>query len=226
MDGLTVRPEALPHPTLSEVYTLGHCLTERYPSDWGGPDTIRSIVVLYHGSFRALAALDPDFDWEEELWETLTHEVRHHLETLAREDELERLDYAVDEALKRDQGEAFDPLYYRYGREAAPGIYQVEYDFFLEQEWDEDDFEKAPWIEFSWHGNRWRIPRPETLGDLHYVWVWGVDVGPGTLQLVLVRKRGWRRLLREWRRREEPELWESEAEAEPLLGGTESSPQG
>jgi hypothetical protein len=207
VDGLTIRAEAQPHPTLPEVFTLGQCLTESFPSDWAGPDTTRSVVVLSHGSFLALALLDPNFDWEGELWETLTHELRHHLESLANEDDLEGVDYALDEAFRRAEGEEFDPLYYQAGEEVAPGVFQVEYDFFIEQVWTAPDFEAAEGIRFPWHGREWRIPKPEVLGDIHYVWVTGLEVGPGSLQLVLVRKRGWKERLKGLK--EVWELWES-----------------
>lgn len=115
IDGLRVEKRALPHPGHEDIYTLGECATEVYPSDFGGPDTIRSAVVLYHGSFRKLADLDPDFDWEHEIWETLTHELRHHLESLAAEDALEDVDYAADENFKRLNGEPFDPFFYQRG---------------------------------------------------------------------------------------------------------------
>ena len=59
---------------------------------------------LYYGSFRELARLDEDFDWEAELWETLTHEVRHHRESTAGEDALEDLDWAEDENFRRRAG--------------------------------------------------------------------------------------------------------------------------
>jgi len=195
VDGLTVRSEALPDPIYPTVFILGQCLTEGYPSDWVGPDTLRSVVVLYHGSFKALARLDPEFDWEGELWETLTHELRHHLEHLADEDDLIGVDYAMAEAFKREDGEVFDPFYYRSGIEVASGIYQVEYDFFIEEEWDAAAFESADFIDFSWHGNRYRVSRPEVLGDLHYVWIHGIEIGPGNLQLVLIRKRSWMKRL-------------------------------
>lgn len=217
VDGLTVRAEALPHPLFPDIYTLGQCLTEAYPSDWSGPETLRSVVVLYHGSFKALAALGEGFDWEGELWETLTHELRHHLESLASEDDLEGVDYAMDEAFHRADGEDFDPFYYQSGFEIAPGVFQVEYDFFLEQVWAQESFDAAGHIEFGWHGKQWRIPRPEALGDLHYVWVYGVDVGPGALQLVLLRKRGWMERFKGLKKGREMELWESEADAEEAV---------
>ena len=120
LDGLSVRQEALPHPVFPDIYTLGMCSTESYPSDWQGPETTRSVVALYYGSFRELSRLDPGFDWEGELWETLTHEVRHHLESLADQDELGGVDYAMEESFKRSEGLDFDPCYYQSGDEIAP----------------------------------------------------------------------------------------------------------
>jgi len=218
IDGLTVSAEAPPHPTLPDVFTLGHCLTESYPSDWMGPDTTRSVVVLYHGSFKELAALDPDFDWEEELWETLTHELRHHLESLADQDELGGVDYAQDEGFKRAEGEEFDPWYYQHGDRVGQGVYRVETHFFVEQRWTPPAFQAVSEVRFSWAGTRWSIPRPSQLGDLHYVWIDGVDMGADTLQLVLVRKHSMRESLRGLLGRPDRadlELWESEALAVP-----------
>jgi len=212
VDGLTLRPEVLPHPTLPGVFTLGQCITEAYPSGWTGPETLRSVVALFHGSFKALAGTDPAFDWEGELWETLTHELRHHLESLADEDALEGVDYAMEEAYRRAEGEDFDPLYYQAGVEVAPGLFQVEYDFFLEQSWEPEAFAVAQVIEFSWHGASEQIPRPDVLGDIHYVWIKGLEVGPGALQLVLLRKRKWKERVRALRVERAMELWESEAE--------------
>jgi predicted Zn-dependent protease with MMP-like domain len=211
VDGLTIRSEAFPHPTNPEVFTLGQCITEMYPSDWAGPETLRSVVVLYHGSFATLAGQDPDFDWEGELWETLTHELRHHLESLADEDALEGVDYAMEESFARTSGQEFDPFYYRAGMQVAPGLYQVEYDFFLEQSWDPEAFAKAESIDFLWHGTKRQIPRPSKLGDLHYIWVNGLEVGPGSLQIVLLRKRKLKERMRAPRNGGTLDLLESEA---------------
>lgn len=208
--------EALPHPTLPDIYTLGHCSTEDWASDWAGPDTTRSQVVLYWGSFRSLAALDPDFDWEGELWETLTHELRHHLESLAREDALEGVDYALDETFKRDEGHDFDPWYYQQGDDLGGGVYRVERNVYVEQLWEAAAFERAEWLEVTWHGKPYRIRRPEELGDVHYVWIEGIDTEPDTLELVLVRRRTWwgeaKRLIGAYR----PVVLESRATAEPV----------
>ena len=135
VDGLVVERPARRHPSRPDVYTLGECVTETWPSDWGGPDTTRSWLLLHYGSFRRLAALDPDFDWDNELWETLTHELQHHLESLADDDALGDVDYAVEENFKRRDGESFDPLFFRAGEPAGPGRYRVEDELFQEHEY-------------------------------------------------------------------------------------------
>ena len=89
----------------------------------------------------------------------------------------------------------------------------MEYDFFLEQSWTQEAFDAAAYVEFSWHGAVLRVPRPEVLGDVHYLWVDGVEVGPGTLQLVLIRKRRLRERLRGAGEEKGLALWESEGKA-------------
>lgn len=209
--------EAQPHPDLPDIFTLGECVTEDYASDWGGPDTTRSVVVLYWGSFRSLAARAPDFDWDGELWETLTHELRHHLESLAREDALEGVDYALDETFKRDQGLDFDPWYFQHGERVDATLYHVERSYYLEQEWREADFHATEHLAFTWAEKAYRIPRPDEQGDVHFVWIRGVVAEPATLELVLVRKRNWwedaKRLFGTYR----PVVLESEADAEAVV---------
>lgn len=218
IDDLVVSREAVPHPTIPDIYTMGECVTEDYASDWGGPDTTRSRVVLYWGSFRNLAAKDPDFDWDGEIWETLTHELRHHLESLAREDALEGVDYALDETFKRDEGEDFDPWYFQQGDALGEGLYRVEKNYYVERAWSAREFEEASWVDFTWRGERWRIPRPEEQGDVHFVWVEGIEVEEGTLELVLVRRRTWWEDARRLFGTSRPVVLESEAEAEPWPG--------
>src|SRR4029079_8025848 len=116
-------------------------------------------VVLYYGSFLRLSKQEPEFDWEEELWETLTHELQHHLESLADEAALVALDYAMDENFKRLEGEPFDPFFFRSGTRVADGVWRLERDVFLEREYRTvGDLGSA--VEFTWHGERYRVPRP------------------------------------------------------------------
>ncbi len=219
IDGLVVSREAVLHPDLPDVYTLGECVTEEYASDWGGPDTTRSVVVLYWGSFRMLAADDDGFDWEGELWETLTHELRHHLESLAGDDALEGVDYAMDALFNRNEGRDFDPWYYQHGEEVGRGVFRVEDTCYVELAWRLADFERARWITFGWDDRSWRVPRPQELGDVHFVRIDGANVesgtSPGAVELVLVRRRSWwedaKRLVGTYT----PVVLESDAVAEP-----------
>jgi hypothetical protein len=191
VDGLVIERDAARHPTLPEVFTLGECLTESYPSEYGGPDTIRSAVVLYYGSFFRVSLQSAEFDWEEELWETLTHELQHHLESLAREAALEALDYAMDENFKRLEGEPFDPFFYRSGTEVGAGVWRVERDIFLERKYQAVE-DLVSMLEFTWHGERYRVRRPADVGDLCFLWIEeGLERGPGEeVYLVLMRRYG------------------------------------
>ena len=185
-DGVTevvVSPRAVPHPTRAEIYTLGECIP--LPLDQDGAEAVQSRVVLYHGSFRAIAGMDPDFEWEREGWETLTHELRHHVEWRARRDELEALDRAAEHNYARQDGESFDPLYFLDGDAAVPGVYQVEDDWFL----DHVVRQVPSAVRFNWHGQHYvaEIPPRTTLPA--YLLVDGVDEPPaGDLILVLRRR--------------------------------------
>lgn len=215
VDGLTVRPDAPQHPEYSDVYTLGECLTEEHASDFGSADTTRSVIALYWGSFRALAARNRNFDWDREIWETLTHELRHHLESLAGDDALEDVDRAADESFRRFEGRDFDPWYYQYSEALGSGLFRIDDAWYLEQVWDSDDFAAASVIAFEWQGHSYGIPRPRELGDVHFVAVAGVHV-EGTFELVLLRRRSWLRTVAHMTGMRRVEVLESEARAEPL----------
>lgn len=216
VDGLTVRRDALPHPRFSGIYTLGECVTESYPSSWEGPETVRSVVLLYWGSFWALARTDPGFDWPEQIWETLTHELRHHLESLADTDDLGGVDYAMEQTFLRYEGLDFDPHYYRYGDRIGPGIYAVEDVVYIERKWKTADFERAHRMRFVWAGRGYEIPRAEKLGDLHFVRIMdGVPVPP-YLELVFVRRSSWMERVRAALRRAGVEVYESDAVAREI----------
>jgi hypothetical protein len=216
VDGLTVRREAVRHPTLPGVFTLGQCLTEDHLSDYGGPDTTRSVIELYWGSFQKLAEDDPGFDWEAELWETLTHELRHHLESLAGDEALEGADYAADELFKRQEGQVFDPWYYQHGESPEPGVYSVEGESYVEQVWWSADFERATHIELRWNGAAYRVPRPAELGDAHFVGLRGQFFADASVELVLLRKKPWWEALGGLVSRARPVVLESVAEAEAV----------
>jgi hypothetical protein len=202
VDGLLVEREPRPHPELEDIYTLGECRTEQYPSEYGGPGSVRSFVVVYYGSFQKLAQQSEDWDWEGELWETITHEVRHHLESLAAEDALEVEDYVLDQNFARREGKSFDPFFYRGGLLVEEGVYDVDGDLFIEAELGRDELATGA-VALEWEGREVRVPLPESVADVHYLLVEGVEEENGDLVLVLLRPRG---------------LWESLRAA--LAGGT------
>ena len=210
IEGVTTVEAVETHPDLPGVVTLGECLTQAYNSAWQGPDTTRSRVVLYYGSFRQMAQDDPDFDWEGEVRETLTHELQHHLESLADEDALEAMDYAMDEAFKRERDEPFDPLYFQSGEPVGEGMYRVDEEVYIERVLTEAQFDHLGEIDFTWEGRAYRIPRPEAQGDVHFVVVEGTDP---YIQVVLVRRVSWPRRLRRALRSEGPIVLESGAQA-------------
>lgn len=214
IDGLVVSREAEAHPDLPDVWTLGTCETEQYPSDWMGPDTVRSVVRLYYGSFLQLSKTERSFDWTAEIHETVEHEVRHHLEWLAGGDDLGDVDAAMDESFKRFEGMAWDPWFYQKGEEVEPGVYAVEDQAFVELRWSQSRFDRTDPVTFGLRGETWQFRRPDRFGDLHFVHLRGLEGIASRVEVVLVRERRWW----EWARRalsgSGPEVLESEANAQ------------
>jgi hypothetical protein len=187
---VVVSPRAVPHPVRADIFTLGECI----PLDVGeSGDDLQSRIVLYHGSFAALARLEPGYDWRGEAWETLTHELRHHLEWRARAPDLEAYDDAAEQNFARHDGEPFDPGFYLDGEAAADGVYAVDDDYFL------DRVVKAMPrdLDFTWHGARYRIDVPGDATLPALLTVEGVaEPPPGELVLALRRRPGLRDLFR------------------------------
>jgi hypothetical protein len=194
---IEVTGKTVPHPVRADIYTLGECV----PHDFGGPDegaALRSTVYLYYGSFAALAKLDPAFAWREEAWETLAHEVRHHLEWRARVPELEALDAAAEANYARHDGEPFPPLFHLDGERVAPGVTKVEDDVFIEVMLDARVWKRAGGTQwpFTWHGRTYTAQLPAPLPDILFLAVTGVEPAPaGDLVLVVRRRPGARDLL-------------------------------
>jgi hypothetical protein len=180
-----VSPKTVPHPVHADIYTLGECI----PLEWSGSGAdLQSRVVLYHGSFQALARFG-DFDWRAEAWETLTHELRHHLEWRANVAALEAYDWAAEENFKRHEGDDFDPVFYRSGERIAEGVWKVEDDVFLEQGARTREH-------VIWHGRRYRVTA--AVEPPGFLVLEGLDEPPpGDAVLVLPRKAT---LLNFWRR--------------------------
>src|SRR3954449_10229604 len=73
---VAVSPRTVPHPTRDEIFTLGECIP--LPDMDGGAAGIQSRVVLYYGSFQALARIDPGFDWRAGTGGKVNPQHRHH----------------------------------------------------------------------------------------------------------------------------------------------------
>ena len=86
LQGVHVLEQVMQEEGYEDVVRLGEYL-DPGPADFlGAGEGLGRHVALYYGSFAVIAEDDPNFDWEEEAWETLTHELRHHVESLAGED--------------------------------------------------------------------------------------------------------------------------------------------
>jgi hypothetical protein len=187
---VVVSPRTVPHPDREEIFTLGEC--DPLPTEVGsGVEGLQSRIVLYHGSFAALARSQEGFDWRREAWETLTHELRHHLEWRARAPDLENFDSAVEQNYARQEGEPFDHTFFLSGELEPGGNYRVEDDVFIEQ------FVRSipASVSFSWRGQSYRAVTPEGAELPCFLTIEGVaDPPEGDLVLVLRRKPGVRDL--------------------------------
>ena len=188
---IVVSPRTLPHPERPGIYTLGECIP--LPGGDGTPEGIQSRIVLYHGSFAALADTTARFDWREEAFETLTHELRHHLEWRARAPDLEELDWAVEQNYARHDREPFEPGFYLAGTPAGDDVWRIEDDVFLDR-----IVRRVPErVSVRWSGRDYDVPVPPGASLPAFLALEGVAQPPeGELVLVLRRKAGLRALLR------------------------------
>ena len=192
-DGISeviVSPRVVPHPERADVFTLGECIP--LPVQVGsGVDGLQSQVVMYHGSFAALAGLERGMDWRQEAWETLTHELRHHLEWRAHAPDLEDFDWAVEHNFARHDGESFDPTFYLSGNREGEDRYSVEDDLFI----DRIVSSLPAFVVFSWRGREYRVAPPRDAELPCFLVVEGVTDPPaGDLVIVVRRKPGVRDL--------------------------------
>ena len=198
-------PRTVAHPDREDIWTLGECIP--LPSNDGDPRYLQSRIVLYHGSFQALARDAKGFDWEHEAWETLTHEVRHHVEWKASEPALENFDKAAEANYARQDGEAFDPQFYRDGVRLPDGSFQVDDDVFVERVVTSPPAS----LKLHWRGRDLEVPVPEDAALPAFLTVDGApEPPPGALILVLQKKSGWQGLFRT------PVVYQAEVSAKPL----------
>jgi len=181
-----VSSKTVPHPTMADVWTLGECI----PID-PHTDPVQSRIVLYHGSFQALASGQPDFHWREEAWETLTHELRHHLEWLADAPDLEVYDWAADQNFRRHEGKPFDPLFFEAGEPLAPAVTRIDDDVFLDHALGARAWRSAGRQphRFTWRGRTYEVEVPKDLAPVTYVLAEGVDEPPPGQLVVVLRRR-------------------------------------
>jgi zinicin-like metallopeptidase len=166
---IVVSPRTVPHPDRPGIFTLGECIPLPTP-EGATVEAIQSRVVLYHGSFAALARVTPGFDWREEAFETLTHELRHHLEWRARQD-----------------GEAFDPLFFLSGASIGDDAWRVEDDVFL----DRIVREPPGTLSLHWGGRDYLVALPVDASLPAFLVLEGLaDAPEGDVVLVLRRKPG------------------------------------
>ena len=134
---------------------------------------------------RRWPGLTPGFDWREEAWETLTHELRHHVEWRARTPDLEDLRLGGGAELRAAGRRGFDPGFYLDGDSPVPGVYEVDGDYFI------DHVVRTPPAEAP-SGLAWgplQAPRPAGLHLPAFLTIEGVvEPPPGELLLVLRRK--------------------------------------
>lgn len=193
LDGIleiVVSPRTVVHPNRSDVFTLGECVPVAESGDDLG--SIQSRVVLYHGSFAAMARDQLQFDWHREAWETLTHELRHHVEWRAGDPGLEQMDEATEQNFARLAGEPFDPGFYRAGEPMPGGIFRLEDDYFIEV---------APGtngaVRFPWAGCRYQVELPSDLTMPAFLSVQGLqEPPPGEVVLVVRPEPRWWHALR------------------------------
>jgi hypothetical protein len=194
---IEVSPKAVPDPVRGGVYTLGECV----PLEWSGNGAnLQSRIVLYHGSFAALArAHAGESEWRREAWDMLTHELRHHLEWRADVGALEAYDWAADQNFARGEGHPFDPAFYRSGERLAAGLYKVDDDVFIER--DDRDVGRGTGARFevTWHGRRYRVPWPPGARPPLFLTLHGLLAPPAGDVVVVVPRRP--SLFDLWRRR-------------------------
>ena len=193
LDGIleiVVSPRTVAHPQRSEIFTLGECVPVAEVA--GEVAAIQSRVVLFHGSFAAMARDQVQFDWHQEAWETLTHELRHHVEWRSSDPGLEQMDEATEHNFARLAGEPFDPDFYRSGETLPGGIFRLEDDYFVEVEPEPDGL-----VRFPWGGRRYRVELPADLTLPAFLSVQGLAEPPsGEVVVVLRRAPKWWAMLR------------------------------
>ena len=101
LQGVHVFEHAKPDPIEPGLVRMGEYLDPGMDSFFATHTTLGRHVAMYYGSFVAVAGGNPNFDWETETWETLTHEIQHHVESRAGERSLIEWDIEQLEAYRK-----------------------------------------------------------------------------------------------------------------------------
>lgn len=101
LQGIHALEQARPEPDYVDVWRMGEYLDPGPEQFLGSGPGFARHVVLYYGSFVAVARGQRDFDWEAEIWETLTHELQHHVESLAGDASLIKVDRERSRGFRR-----------------------------------------------------------------------------------------------------------------------------
>ncbi len=103
LQGVHVIEEPKPEDGYVDVWRLGEYLDPGTEDFLGAGEGLGRHVAIYYGSFVEVGDGDPSFDWEEEAWETLTHELRHHVESLAGDGRLIEQDVMDAQGFERER---------------------------------------------------------------------------------------------------------------------------
>lgn len=200
---LIVEPGTFNMGRRADDYVLGLCEPDGAIAAIPGAP-LCSIIRIFYGTFVDAALGDPEFDWDGELWETIRHELQHHLEHRAGVDHLgleDEVEIALDRWL---DGEEVDPHFYRQGTQLDRHVWLVSDWLFIEVA-----LKKQAWLaladkglEVAWGAicaNIDPVPREELdATDLLYCDAWVAESENGeerlpweNVVLVTQRVRGW-----------------------------------
>lgn len=113
-----------------EDYVYGYC--EPDPVFEAVQAEITSRIVLFYASFVFISRDEPDFDWEYELWETIRHELQHHLEWRAGVDHRGDEDDWEEQVSRRLAGLPFEVDYHRHGLQLDRNVWLTVDDLHIE----------------------------------------------------------------------------------------------
>ncbi len=190
IDGLVLEHEARRHPAIDDYFTLGECV-HRTAGLAEAP--LISTIVLYYGSFVAVASRDPSFDVPFEVEETILHELRHHFEDRAGVLDLADEDAVEEMNERRRKGLPFDRTFYRFGEVVEPGVTDVGGDLFIEASVSARPGAEPPRaLTVRLGEDAFEVPLPPLEDDVTFVEVeggWEDDSGAGGDLFVVVRRR-------------------------------------